>query len=212
MSAGAVLFSTIHRLAHAAGRRDPPGGRDCRCAPRGGRGAARSSGIAAGARMNLLAAAMLVASAFASGLLAAPALAPPGPDGIDWATVGAPNNPAYYGPDPFGYVTISGSTASERTVDVMHDGTFRAFPTDPATRFEFPTARTSADWRRGGGSPGAPASRARARATTTTTETWTRRTCRCGSRSCRAGSARSSDRGVGVAGGYTRSRHAASEA
>jgi hypothetical protein len=40
-------------------------------------------------------------------------LAQPGPDGIDWVTIGAPNNPAYHGPDPFGYVTGRGSVGYE---------------------------------------------------------------------------------------------------
>ena len=44
-------------------------------------------------------------------LLAAPALAQVGPDGYDWVTIGAPNNPAYSGPDPFNLVTGRGSVS-----------------------------------------------------------------------------------------------------
>jgi hypothetical protein len=46
-------------------------------------------------------------------LFAAPALAQPGPDGYDWVTIGAPNNPAYNRTDPHGLVTGRGSVPYE---------------------------------------------------------------------------------------------------
>jgi hypothetical protein len=44
-------------------------------------------------------------------LAAEAAIAQPGPDGFDWATVGAPNNPAYNGPDPDGRTLGRGSVS-----------------------------------------------------------------------------------------------------
>lgn len=41
------------------------------------------------------------------------ALAQPGPDGFDWVTVGAVNNPAYNGPDPDGRTAGRGSVSYE---------------------------------------------------------------------------------------------------
>jgi hypothetical protein len=41
------------------------------------------------------------------------ALAQPGGDGFDWVTISHPNNPAYSGFDPFGYVTGRGSVGYE---------------------------------------------------------------------------------------------------
>lgn len=52
----------------------------------------------------------VVAAAILAG---APALAQPGPQGMEFVTIGSPGNPAYYGPDPFGYVTGRGSVGYE---------------------------------------------------------------------------------------------------
>jgi len=46
-------------------------------------------------------------------ITAAPALAQPGPDGIDWVTIGDPGNPAYNGFDPDELVTGRGSVGYE---------------------------------------------------------------------------------------------------
>jgi len=56
----------------------------------------------------ILATAFLLAAS-----LSAPALAQPGPDGIDWVTVGDPGNPAYNGFDSNGTVTGRGSVSYE---------------------------------------------------------------------------------------------------
>ena len=45
--------------------------------------------------------------------LAAPALAQPDPSGINFVTIGNPNNPAYHGPDPENRVTGRGSVGYE---------------------------------------------------------------------------------------------------
>ena len=54
-----------------------------------------------------------VASVLAVLPVTAISLAQPGPDGFDWVTVGAPNNPAYNGPDPENLVTGRGSVGYE---------------------------------------------------------------------------------------------------
>lgn len=46
-------------------------------------------------------------------VLAAPALAQPDPSGINFVTIGNPNNPAYHGPDPENRVTGRGSVGYE---------------------------------------------------------------------------------------------------
>ena len=56
---------------------------------------------------------VFVCLALFSGVAAIPALAQAGPDGYDFVTVGAPNNPAYFGEDPFNLVTGRGSVGYE---------------------------------------------------------------------------------------------------
>lgn len=56
--------------------------------------------------------AILAFSALAWGV-PAPAPAQPDPDGFEWVTITHPNNPAYAGTDPYGYVTGRGSVAYE---------------------------------------------------------------------------------------------------
>ncbi|MFA6046059.1 MAG: hypothetical protein WC718_13835, partial [Phycisphaerales bacterium] len=50
---------------------------------------------------------------------AAAAQAQPDPSGIQFVTVGSPSNPAYHGPDPFGYVTGRGSVGYEYRLGQM---------------------------------------------------------------------------------------------